>query len=166
MKWQTLIYSRESKVRNHFCHPLAAKGRRLYIHERYNAEPTEIRQMDSMWLDMGGCVCLDDPKESIYLGGGRSFGCWSHHISSVVSKLHLATKLTISGFPYRKLGVWPGVIYIVSDRDARQIIAALDRKVDIDNEAKHRVRMTERLEDAQNLPRGSLAEVIQIAAKA
>jgi len=64
-----LAYSRDSKIRHHYCAPGLGGPVRRYLSETYGAEPIQVRRLRSLVLDPGGFALMNDPWVRVPMDG-------------------------------------------------------------------------------------------------
>jgi len=82
--WYRVIYNmEETGILPHVVHESLLDLHNRYIRERYNAEPSEVEELDDVWLDPGGMVCTLTEPYNITLDDETNIKVKEEHICMV-----------------------------------------------------------------------------------
>lgn len=148
-------------VKPTLCPSEMANARSTYIFEQYGATTSLTKEVDNMFIDIGGMLCTEDPQEEILLSDGRKFGCWSHQISEVVDLLKNASLQEVDGKQYYRIARWPGVLCYLRKEDREELLKKLKRLINMEKETEHHTKMHEALVEANAYATGVPKEKIR-----
>lgn len=139
MPWTRFDYEYSSQMKNHVCHPSAAKFRVNDIISRYGVRPQEVRKVSNLHLDYGGALSTKARALEIEVGSNRTLSTWPSQAMYWAGRLEdqiNRSTFKIAGKRFIRVSGFPGFIFYLSAVDAEKAIQCF-REVGIQPAIEH-----------------------------